>query len=41
MAYLEKRLTTVRITDFSPTRGKPSKKSMAISDHTVCVTGKS
>lgn len=32
-AYLENLSTTVRTTDLSPTRGKPSTKSMAMSDH--------
>jgi len=33
-AYLEKRLTTVKLTDFPPTLGSPSIKSIEISAHT-------
>jgi len=39
-AYLEKRSTTVKMTDFPPTLGSPSMKSIEISAHTWDGTGR-
>ena len=39
-AYFEKRSTTVRMTDFPPTLGRPSTKSIEMSAHTWAGTSR-